>query len=113
MTISKVSGVISTLVKGQSLIDCSVLDEVELATCVVFLVHLQLKERPVKKIYFWDHAAKDFYKKFTSSEHNPTVLLVTPVNTKRLVVLHLAEIKAPSHLLTRNRSFGVSVTFVG
>ncbi|XP_013623627.1 PREDICTED: uncharacterized protein LOC106329500 isoform X2 [Brassica oleracea var. oleracea] len=108
MTISKVSGVISTLVKGQSLIDCSVLDEVELATCVVFLVHLQLKERPVKKIYFWDHAAKDFYKKFTSSEHNPTVLLVTPVNTKRLV-----EIKAPSHLLTRNRSFGVSVTFVG
>ncbi|CAN6930012.1 unnamed protein product [Brassica oleracea] len=85
MTISKVSGVISTLVKGQSLIDCSVLDEVELATCVVFLVHLQSKERLVKKIYFWDHAAKDFYKKFTSSEHNPTVLLVTPVNTKRLV----------------------------
>ncbi|KAF3524325.1 hypothetical protein F2Q69_00046649 [Brassica cretica] len=74
MTISKISGLISTLVKGQSLIDCSVLDEVELATCVVFLGHLQSKEGPVKKIYFWDHAAKDFYKKFTSSENNPTVL---------------------------------------
>ncbi|CAF2035077.1 unnamed protein product [Brassica napus] len=34
------------------------------------------------KLYLWDQAAKDFYKKFTSSEDTPTVLLVTTVNPK-------------------------------
>ena len=34
------------------------------------------------KLYLWDQTAKDFYKKFTSSEDTPTVLLVTTVNPK-------------------------------
>ncbi|KAF2569116.1 hypothetical protein F2Q68_00026139 [Brassica cretica] len=34
------------------------------------------------KLYLWNQAAKDFYKKFTSNEDIPTVLLVTTVKPK-------------------------------
>ncbi|KAF8100734.1 hypothetical protein N665_0218s0072 [Sinapis alba] len=48
------------------------------------VVHIQIKDGPIMKLYLWDAAAKDFYKKFTSSEDTPTVLLVTTVNSKTL-----------------------------
>ncbi|CDY39704.1 BnaA04g07310D [Brassica napus] len=70
------------LVNGQSLIDRPVLDEAEVISTRRILVHLQSKDEPVMKLYLWDQAAKDFYKKFTSSEDTPTVLLVTTVNPK-------------------------------
>ncbi|CAF1932561.1 unnamed protein product [Brassica napus] len=66
------------LVSGQSLIDRPVLDEAEVIGTRRILVH----SGPVMKLYLWDQAAKDFYKKFTSSEDTPTVLLVTTVNPK-------------------------------
>ncbi|XP_048634116.1 uncharacterized protein LOC125608191 [Brassica napus] len=67
------------LVNGQSLIDRPVLDEAEIISMRHVLVHLQTKDGAVMKLYLWDQAAKDFYKKFTSSEdtnqffpcHNP------------------------------------------
>ncbi|KAG2293547.1 hypothetical protein Bca52824_040216 [Brassica carinata] len=65
------------LVNGQSLIDRPVLDEAEIISMRHVLVHLQTKDGPVMKLYLWDQAAKDFYKKFTSSEDTPTILLVT------------------------------------
>ncbi|KAG5384770.1 hypothetical protein IGI04_036240 [Brassica rapa subsp. trilocularis] len=55
------SGVITTLVNGQSLNGRSILDDVEIATTCRFLVHLQSKGGPVK-IYLWHQTAKDFYK---------------------------------------------------
>ncbi|KAG5398258.1 hypothetical protein IGI04_020072 [Brassica rapa subsp. trilocularis] len=70
------------LVNGQSLSDRPVLDESEMISMRHILVHLQTKDGPVMKLYLWDQAAKDFYKKFTSSEDTPTVLLVTTVNPK-------------------------------
>lgn len=70
------------LVNGQSLIDHPVLDEAQVTRTRRILVHLQSKDGPVMKLYLWDQAAKDFYKKFTSSEDTPTVLLVTTVNPK-------------------------------
>ncbi|KAL0773328.1 hypothetical protein Bca101_038479 [Brassica carinata] len=70
------------LVNGHSLIDRPVLDEAEVISTRRILVHLQSKDGPVMKLYLWDQAAKDFYKKFTSSEDTPTVLLVTTVNPK-------------------------------
>ncbi|CAF1711386.1 unnamed protein product [Brassica napus] len=70
------------LVNGQSLIDRPVLDEAEVISTRRILVHLQSKDGPVMKLYLWDQTAKDFYKKFTSSEDTPTVLLVTTVNPK-------------------------------
>ncbi|KAH0888771.1 hypothetical protein HID58_051200 [Brassica napus] len=70
------------LVNGQSLIDRPVLDEAEVISTRRILVHLQSKDGPVTKLYLWDQAAKDFYKKFTSSEDTPTILLVTTVNPK-------------------------------
>ncbi|KAF3503895.1 hypothetical protein F2Q69_00041139 [Brassica cretica] len=72
------------LVNGQSLIDRPVLDEAEIISMRHVLVHLQTKDGPVMKLYLWDQAAKDFYKKFTSSEDTPTVLLVTTVNPKTI-----------------------------
>ncbi|KAG2306409.1 hypothetical protein Bca4012_016985 [Brassica carinata] len=70
------------LVNGQSLIDRPVLDKAEVISTRHILVHLQLRDGPVMKLYLWDQAAKDFYKKFTSSEVTPTVLLVTTINPK-------------------------------
>ncbi|XP_048623286.1 uncharacterized protein LOC111198155 isoform X2 [Brassica napus] len=70
------------LVNGQSLSDRPILDESEMISMRHILVHLQTKDGPVMKLYLWDQAAKDFYKKFTSSEDTPTVLLVTTVNPK-------------------------------
>ncbi|XP_013616991.1 PREDICTED: uncharacterized protein LOC106323403 [Brassica oleracea var. oleracea] len=56
------------LVNGQSIVEASVLDEVEIAKARRLLIH----------------AARDFCKKFKSYEKTPTVLLVTTVNTKTL-----------------------------
>ncbi|KAF8068495.1 hypothetical protein N665_1148s0012 [Sinapis alba] len=72
------------LVNGQSLIGRPVLDESEILCTRRVLVHLQSKDGPVMKLYLWDQAAKDFYKKFTSSEETPTILLVTTVNPKTI-----------------------------
>ncbi|CAN7054435.1 unnamed protein product [Brassica oleracea var. botrytis] len=72
------------LVNGQSLIGTPVLDEEEIARARHVLVHLQSHDGPVMKLYLWDHAAKDFCKKFKSYKNTPTVLLVTTVNTKSL-----------------------------
>ncbi|KAF8101846.1 hypothetical protein N665_0201s0159 [Sinapis alba] len=72
------------LVNGQSLIQRPVLDEAEITSKGHILVHLQSKDGPVMKLYLWDEAARVFYKKFTSSEDTPTVLLVTTVNPKTL-----------------------------
>ncbi|CAN7141795.1 unnamed protein product, partial [Brassica rapa subsp. narinosa] len=63
------------LVNGQSLSDRPVLDESEM----ISMRHILL--------YLWDQAAKDFYKKFTSSEDTPTVLLVTTVNPKTVALV--------------------------
>ncbi|CAN6805161.1 unnamed protein product [Brassica oleracea var. botrytis] len=70
------------LVNGQFLTDRPVLDESEIISMRHILVHLQTKDGPVMKLYLWNQAAKDFYKKFTSNEDTPTVLLVTTVNPK-------------------------------
>ncbi|KAF3563371.1 hypothetical protein DY000_02014148 [Brassica cretica] len=76
------------LVNGQTLIERSILDEVEIATSRHIMVHVQSHDGPVMKLYLWYHAATDFYKKFNSYEKAPTVLLVTTVNTKRLRGYH-------------------------
>ena len=39
---------------------------------------------PVLNLYLRDHAANEFYRKFTDSLQTPTDLLVTTVNTKRI-----------------------------
>ncbi|CAN6899291.1 unnamed protein product [Brassica oleracea] len=72
------------VVNGQCLIGTPVLDEVEIARARHVLVHVQSYDGPVMKLYLWDQAARDFYKKFKSYEGTPTVLLVTTVNTKSL-----------------------------
>ncbi|KAL0750554.1 hypothetical protein Bca101_032557 [Brassica carinata] len=72
------------LVNGQSFIGTPVLDEVEIARARHVLVHVQSHDGPVMKLYLWDQAAKEFYKKFKSYENTPTVLLVATVNTKSL-----------------------------
>ncbi|CAN6812833.1 unnamed protein product [Brassica oleracea] len=73
------------LVNGQSLIDRPVLDEAEIISMRHVLVHLQTKDGPVMKLYLWDQAAKDFYKKFTSSEDTPTILLFSVINVSVLM----------------------------
>ncbi|CAN6821850.1 unnamed protein product [Brassica oleracea] len=73
------------LVNGQSLIDRPVLDEAEIISMRHVLVHLQTKDGPVMKLYLWDQAAKDFYKKFTSSEDAPTILLFSVINVSVLM----------------------------
>ncbi|KAG2325209.1 hypothetical protein Bca52824_007937 [Brassica carinata] len=70
------------LVNGQSLTERPVLDEVAIAAARHVLVHVQLHDGPVMKLYIWDQAAKEFCLKFKSYENTPTVLLVTTVNTK-------------------------------
>ncbi|KAL0786862.1 hypothetical protein Bca101_003108 [Brassica carinata] len=72
------------LVNGQTLTERPVLEEVDIAAARHLLVHVQLHDGPVIKLYLWDQAAKDFCIKFKSYENTPTVLLVTTVNTKLL-----------------------------
>ncbi|XP_048618776.1 uncharacterized protein LOC106352324 [Brassica napus] len=74
----------STLVNGHTLTERPVLDEVQIAAARHLLVHLQLHDGPVIKLYLWDQVATEFCRKFKSCETTPTVLLVTTVNTKRL-----------------------------
>ncbi|KAF8091808.1 hypothetical protein N665_0435s0008 [Sinapis alba] len=50
-------------------------------------------------MYLWDAAAKDFYKKFTSSEDTPSVLLVTTVNPKTLSGEPVKNDKEVSYIL--------------
>ncbi|KAH0918033.1 hypothetical protein HID58_008263 [Brassica napus] len=75
------------LVNEQTLIEHPILDEVEIATTLHILVHVQSHDG---KLYLWDQAATDFCKKFNSYENTLTVLLVTTVNTKRLGGYHFS-----------------------
>nr|VDD63354.1 unnamed protein product [Brassica oleracea] len=72
------------LVNGHTLIERPTPDEVKIDTTRHIMVHVQLHDGPVMKLYLWDQAAADFCKKFNSYDNTPTVLLVTAVNTKRL-----------------------------
>ncbi|CAN6986459.1 unnamed protein product [Brassica rapa subsp. trilocularis] len=72
------------LVNGHTLIEHPTPDEVKIDTTRHIMVHVQLHDGPVMKLYLWDQAAADFCKKFNSYDNTPTVLLVTAVNTKRL-----------------------------
>ncbi|KAH0922583.1 hypothetical protein HID58_022601 [Brassica napus] len=72
------------LVNGHTLTERPVLDEVQIAAARHLLVHLQLYDGPVIKVYLWDNVATEFCRKFKSCETTPTVLLITTVNTKRL-----------------------------
>ncbi|KAF8077403.1 hypothetical protein N665_1040s0007 [Sinapis alba] len=72
------------LVNGQALMTRPLLDEADLVSMGHILVHLQTKDEPVMKLYLWDAAAREFFKKFTASEDTPTVLMVTTVNPKSL-----------------------------
>uniref|UniRef100_M4DQ77 Replication factor A C-terminal domain-containing protein n=1 Tax=Brassica campestris TaxID=3711 RepID=M4DQ77_BRACM len=72
------------LVNGHTLIEHPTPDEVKIDTTRHIMVHVQLHDGPVMKLYLWDKAAADFCKKFNSYDNTPTVLLVTAVNTKRL-----------------------------
>ncbi|KAG2309155.1 hypothetical protein Bca52824_028903 [Brassica carinata] len=63
------------LVNGQSLIDRPVLDKAEVISTRHILVHLQLRDGPVMKLYLWDQAAKDF----TRSSHPPFMKQFTNV----------------------------------
>lgn len=51
------------LVNGQSLTEPPVLDEVEIAKARHLLVHVQSHDGLVMKLYLWDQAARDFFKK--------------------------------------------------
>ncbi|KAF2531146.1 hypothetical protein F2Q70_00030750 [Brassica cretica] len=72
------------LVNGQTLIKRPILDETEISITRRVMVHLESHEGSVMKLYLWDQAATDFFKKFTAYENTPTVLLVTTVNPKHL-----------------------------
>ncbi|KAF8106018.1 hypothetical protein N665_0148s0006 [Sinapis alba] len=72
------------LVNGQALMTRPLLDEADIASMGHILVHLQTKDEPVMKLYLWDAAAREFFKKFTASVDTPTVLMVTTVNPKNL-----------------------------
>ncbi|WZZ52007.1 hypothetical protein YC2023_052114 [Brassica napus] len=89
------------LVNGQFLTDRPVLDESEIISMRHILVHLQTKDGPVMKLYLWNQAAKDFYKKFTSNEDTPTVLLVTTVNPKTVAVFGDGVLRRAVQALSR------------
>ncbi|KAG5393509.1 hypothetical protein IGI04_023472 [Brassica rapa subsp. trilocularis] len=72
------------LVNVHTLTERPVLDKVQIAAARHLLVHLQLYDGPVIKVYLWDNVATEFCRKFKSCETTPTVLLITTVNTKRL-----------------------------
>ncbi|KAG2322258.1 hypothetical protein Bca52824_015471, partial [Brassica carinata] len=61
-------------------------DEVKIDTTRHIMVHVQLHDGPVMKLYLWDQAAADFCKKFNSYDNTPTVLLV-PLQTDLYVSL--------------------------
>ncbi|KAF8104799.1 hypothetical protein N665_0167s0015 [Sinapis alba] len=72
------------LVNGQSINERPSIDADDLATTRRILVHVQTHDGPVMKLYLWDQAATEFFKKFNAIENTPSVLLVTTVNPKRL-----------------------------
>ncbi|KAF2615952.1 hypothetical protein F2Q70_00010997 [Brassica cretica] len=72
------------LVNEQALNESLVLDEVEIASDRRILVHVQIHDGLVMKLYIWDKAATTFCEKFRLLGKPPSVIMVTTVNPKRL-----------------------------
>ncbi|CAN6871120.1 unnamed protein product, partial [Brassica oleracea] len=72
------------LVNEQPLMDCPILNGVDIAKKRHLRVHVQTRGGPLMKLYIWDKAAADFCLKYKSYGRTPSAILVTTLNPKRI-----------------------------